>query len=340
MIWEAFAQRSLQGGILSRAEAGSVLSAAPEETLALVAAAERVRRHYFGNRVRLNYLCNAKSGGCPEDCHYCSQSKEAGTPIQRHGWLPVDETVRMAGQAVAVGARRFCMAASGRAPSSSDIEHISACVKAVRARYPDLEICCSLGFLSPSQAARLKAAGVQAANHNLNTSSRFYSTICHTHTFEDRRGTIQAIREAGLGACSGALVGMGESDDDILDLAFELRRLDVESVPVNFLMPLPGTPLEGKVTLTPTRCLAILGLFRFVIPRASLRISAGREIHLRSLQALGLYVADSIFVGDYLTAKGQSVEDDLAMIEDMGFEIEGRPPHPVVDRKALEVVLK
>jgi biotin synthase len=177
--------------------------------------------------------------------------------------------------------------------------------------------------LSGNQAAQLKEAGVYAVNHNLNTSERYYNQICDTHTYADRLDTVQKVKQAGLSPCSGALLGMGETQEDILDLAYSLRELAVESLPINFLMPIEGTPMAGQYHMTPTRCLNILCLFRFLNPKTSLRISGGREVHLRSLQAQGLYVANSIFIGDYLTTKGQPADADLAMIRDLGFEIEG-----------------
>jgi len=341
--WEDYADKALQDLALTRVEGRAVLEASADQTLGLVAAAYRVRQRYFGRRIRLNYLLNAKSGLCPEDCHYCSQSKSSTAPIDKYPWLSVEETLKMADRAVATHAGRFCMVASGRGPSDRELGHVVECVKAVRERHPRLEICCCLGLLSDGQADALKDVGVFAVNHNLNTSERFYGDICQTHTYADRVGTVQKVKQAGLSACSGALVGMGETLDDILDLGFALREIGVESLPVNFLMPIPGTPLENMglesrvpgsndarpetrdarpVVLTPTRCLNILCFFRFLNPRASLRISGGREIHLRSLQTLGLYIANSIFIGDYLTTKGQPAEADLAMIRDMGFEIE------------------
>jgi biotin synthase len=240
--------------------------------------------------------------------------------------MSVEDALKMADRAVQVQAGRFCMVAAGRGPSEKELDHVVTTVKAVRERYPHLEICCCLGLLGDGQAEKLKAAGVDAVNHNLNTSERYYGEICKTHTYQDRVDTVQKVKGAGISACSGALVGMGETLEDILDLAFALRAMEVESLPVNFLMPIEGTPLEGRYHLTPPRALQILCLFRFLNPKASLRISGGREIHLRSLQAMGLYVANSIFIGDYLTTKGQAAEADLAMIRDLGFEIEGALP--------------
>jgi len=337
MNWNVLAAQALEGVAISREEARAVLTAPPDQTPALIAAAYQVRRHYFANRVRLNYLLNAKSGICPEDCHYCSQSKISEAPIDKYPWLSVEETLKMAEKAVAVHAGRFCMVAAGRGPSMKELTHVVECVKAVRERFPHLEICCCLGLLSGGQAEELKAAGVDAVNHNLNTSERYYGEICGTHGYADRLDTVRKVKQAGLSPCSGALLGMGETDEDILDLAYALRDVGVESLPVNFLMSIPGTPLGtpdsqpptsvpphkgGGGTLTPTRCLNSLCLFRFLNPKASLRISGGREVHLRSLQAMGLYVANSIFIGDYLTTKGQPAEADLAMIQDLGFDID------------------
>lgn len=339
MNWNVLAGKSLEGVALSREESLAVLNAGPEQTVSLVAAAYQVRHHYFGNRVRLNFLLNAKSGLCPEDCGYCSQSKISDAPIDKYPWISVEEAVRMADRAASAHAGRFCMVASGRGPSANEVKHVVECVKAVRAKHPQLEICCCLGLLSPGQAEALKDAGVKAVNHNLNTSRRHYEEICQTHTYDNRLDTVEKVKKAGLSPCSGALLGMGETQEDIIELALALRALEVESLPVNFLMPIQGTPMAGRWELTPIRCLNILALYRFLNPKASLRISGGREVHLRSLQALGLYVANSIFLGDYLTTKGQPAEADIQMIRDLGFEIEG-DLQPVEPAGTPAVVLK
>jgi biotin synthase len=340
MNWNALAGKSLEGIALTREESHAVLAAAEAEVPALVAAAWTVRQRHFGRRVRLNYLFNAKSGLCPEDCHYCSQAKGSKAPIEKYPLKSVEETVATAQKAVEAHAGRFCMVASGRGPSGQELAHVVDCVKAVREKFPQLEICACLGLLGEGQAEALKDAGAFAVNHNLNTSEAHYGKICGTHDYQDRLDTVGKVQKAGLSACSGALVGMGESADDIVDLAYALRDLGVESLPVNFLMPIEGTPLAGHYALTPTRCLNILCLFRFLNPKASLRISGGREVHLRSLQALGLYVANSIFIGDYLTTKGQAAAADLAMIRDLGFEIEGDPQGRPLPNEIPSVQLK
>ena len=231
----------------------------------------------------------------------------------------VDEARRAAGS----GARRICLVASGRGPSARDIDRVAAAVRAIRASQPDLEICTCLGLVDARQAGRLKEAGAYAYNHNLNTAPEFYGRICTTHTFEDRAETVRQASAAGLSPCSGVIVGMGESDDQLVEVAFALRELSPASVPVNFLMPFDGTPLAGHVELTPAHCLRVLALFRFVFPDVEVRIAGGRELHLRSLQAFGLHIANSIFLGDYLTSEGAPGSADLKMIADAGFVVEG-----------------
>ena len=213
------------------------------------------------------------------------------------------------------------MVASGRGPSDADITHIARAVREVHDVLPDAEICACLGLLEQRQADELKHAGVFAYNHNLNTSEAHYGEICTTHDYADRVATVGVVKESGLSPCCGALFGMGETDDDIVEVAQSLRALGVDSIPVNFLIPIPGTPLAGRWELTPSRCLKILSLMRLTNPESELRIAGGREHHLKSLQPMGLLVANSIFIGDYLTAKGQRPEDDVAMIRDLGFEI-------------------
>ena len=185
----------------------------------------------------------------------------------------------------------------------------------------DLKICACLGLLDDEQAARLKAAGVDRVNHNLNTSESHYGEICSTHTYKDRMDTLHSVRNAGMEICSGGIIGMGEQIADVVDMALSLREVEAESIPLNFLNAIDGTPLEGINTLTPQYCLKALAMYRFVNPDKELRIAGGREIHLGSLQPLGLYAANSLFVGDYLTTQGQAPDEDYRMIEELGFEV-------------------
>lgn len=321
MNWQQLADKSLASEGLTQAEALAVLSAPDTALLDQLAAAYRVRRHHWGNRVRLHFLLNAQSGLCPEDCHYCSQSKISGAEIEKYPLMAKEQILAAADRAYEMKAGTFCMAISGRSPSPKVFDGILEAVRSVKETYP-MRVCTTLGLLDERQAQQLKAAGVDRINHNLNTAESHHEDICTTHGFQDRLSTLKAVQTAGLTTCSGGIFGMGESNEDIVSLARSLRELNVTSVPLNFLIPIPGTPFAERRELTPQRCLRILCLFRLMLPSQEIRIAGGREVHLRSLQPLGLYAANSIFVGDYLTTPGQSAQQDFAMIEDAGFTIE------------------
>ena len=320
---DELAAAATEGAPPSREEGLALLRSADDELMDVVAAAARVRHRFFGDRVRLNFLINMKSGACSEDCSYCSQRRGSEAEILKYPWLKPEELAELADAAVAGGARRVCLVAAGRGPNERDMGRVAAGIGAIRERQPELEVCTCLGLLEGDQAERLREAGAVAYNHNLNTSEGRYGEVCSTHTYEDRVDTVRRAESAGLSACSGAIFGMGESDEEVVDVAFSLRELEPASVPVNFLIPFEGTPLRGEWWLTPRRCLRILALFRFVLPRVELRLGGGREIHLRTLQPLALHLANSIFIGDYLTSEGQAAAADLAMIEDAGFVVEG-----------------
>jgi biotin synthase len=316
--------QALDGQPPTREQALGVLTSSDDDLLDVVAAGGRVRRHFFGNRVKLNLIVNMKSGLCPEDCSYCSQRRGSEADVLKYNWVDPQEAAETADRAVAGGAKRVCLVASGRGPTDRDIRRVAETVRVIKERHPDVEVCTSLGLLTKERAEHLLDAGVYAYNHNLNTSEATYADICSTHTFADRVDTVGVAHDAGLSPCSGAIFGMGEHDEDIVDLAFDLRKLNPDSVPVNFLIPFDGTPLAGRWQLTPQRCLRILALFRFFFPDVEVRIAGGREIHLRSLQTLGLHLANSIFLGDYLTSEGQAGSADLQLIADAGFVVEGQ----------------
>jgi biotin synthase len=324
MTWlDALADKAIDLIPPTREEALAVLGSSDDDLMDVVAAAFRVRRRFFGRRVKLNYLVNIKSGLCPEDCFYCSQRVGSGADVLKYSWLKTDEVLASAEAGVAGGARRVCLVASGRGPTDKDIDRVASTISAFKARNPEVEVCACLGLLSDGQASRLADAGTTAYNHNLNTSGGHYADICTTHEYADRVSTVESAKSAGLSPCSGLIAGMGETDEDLVDVAFALRGLSPDSVPVNFLIPFDGTPLAGEWTLTPQRCLRILAMVRFVCPSAEVRLAGGREIHLRTLQPLALHVVNSIFLGDYLTSEGQPGAADLAMIADAGFTVEG-----------------
>ncbi|HBH78230.1 MAG TPA: biotin synthase BioB [Nitrospira sp.] len=324
----ALAEKALHDEPLTREECHSVLNTSNDELLALLHAAFQVRSKYFGRTVRLQMLQNAKSGACQEDCHYCSQSSISTAPIERYGLLPQKQMMEGAKQAAASKAQRYCIVISGRSPLDREIDEIAGAVRSIKQEVP-IQICCSLGLMSESQAKRLKAAGVDRVNHNLNTSEAFHASICTTHTFQDRLATIKNARAAGLEICSGGIVGMGESDEDLIELATALQDVKPDSIPLNMLTPVSGTPFEQADNLTPQRCLKVLCLFRFLHPRTEIRIAGGREHNLRSLQPLALYPADSVFVNGYLTTPGAPAPEVWGMIEDLGFTIEVDYQQPV-----------
>ncbi|MFD9817133.1 biotin synthase BioB [Streptomyces sp. NPDC059080] len=316
-------EKGLRRELPTREEALAVLATSDDDLLDVVAAAGKVRRQWFGRRVKLNYLVNLKSGLCPEDCSYCSQRLGSKAEILKYTWLKPEDASRAAAAGVAGGAKRVCLVASGRGPTDRDVERVSETISAIKEQNEGVEVCACLGLLTDGQAGRLREAGADAYNHNLNTSEATYGDICTTHDFGDRVETVRQAQAAGMSACSGLIAGMGESDADLVDVVFALRELDPDSVPVNFLIPFEGTPLAKEWNLTPQRALRILAMTRFVCPDVEVRLAGGREVHLRSMQPLALHLVNSLFLGDYLTSEGQAGKDDLAMIADAGFEVEG-----------------
>jgi biotin synthase len=318
--WHALANRVLAGEQLGEDEALAILRTPDDELLDVLAAAFRIRRRWFGKTVQLYFLMNAKSGLCPEDCHYCSQAKSATSDIPRYNLLSREKLLDGARLAAERGSKTYCIVISARGPSEREIQAVEKIVPEIKLQF-DLEVCACLGLLTADQARRLAACGVNKVNHNLNTSAEFYGQICTTHTYQDRVETLKAVRASGLALCSGGIIGMGERDIDVVRMALALRELEVESIPLNFLIDIDGTPLAHSQRLNPRYCLKALAMFRFVNPTSELRIAGGRELHLGSLQALGLFAANSMFVGDYLTTKGQPPEADYKMIEELGFVV-------------------
>lgn len=323
MDLNALADRVIEGGSITPDEALAVLRLPDEDTYSLVAAAGRVRRHFHGNTMKVNYLVNLKSGKCPEDCFYCSQRLGSEAEILKYTWLTHEDALAAAKAGINAGAGRVCLVASGRGPSNRDVDRVGEIIKDLKGEHPNVEVCACLGILKEGQAERIAQAGADAYNHNLNTAESHYDEICSTHDYDDRRDTVQHAREHGLSACSGLIAGMGESDEQLVEVAFQLREVGADSVPVNFLMPFDGTPLQGHKDLTPHQCLRILAMIRFVHGQADVRVSAGREQHLRTLQPLSLEICNSLFLGDYLTGEGQPGEEDLRMLADGGYVIHG-----------------
>ena len=319
-------RRVLAGEELERPAAHAILNCPDERLAQLLAATLQVREAAFGRRVKVCILRNAQSGICPEDCGYCSQSRISRADIPVYKMQSVDELCEGARAAMASGARRYCMVCSMRGPGARDIDHLAEACERIRSEYSTLELCLSLGLMSADQARRLGfLAEFGWINHNLNTSRRFYPEICTTHTWDDRVRTIENVRAAGLSICSGGIIGMGETDEDVIDLAYATRRLRADSVPVNFLHPIAGTPLEHAARLTPERCLKVACLFRLLNPRSEVRAAGGRELNLGARQADLFNAVNSIFVNGYLTTAGWGIGPTRELIERAGFEVEVEP---------------
>ncbi len=323
MDWKTLSGRVLDGGAITETEALAILESPDDELLDVLQGAYRIRKKHFGNTVSLHLLRNVKSGKCPEDCAFCSQSTSAINEVERYDFQTVESIVEGAQAAVDRQAKRYCVVSSTRAPSPNELETLCEAAIQIKQKHPDLEICSSLGLLTEEKAIRLKESGVDRFNHNLETSENYFPEVVTTHDFEERVNTAKIVKKVGLDLCCGGLFGMGESLQDRIDLAFALADLDVDSVPLNFLDPRPGTPFEGKPNpLSPNDCLRSLAMFRFVMPSIEIRIAGGRETILRALQPLALYPANSMFTAGYLTTDGQDYETDKRMIEDAGFKIE------------------
>ncbi|AVD56960.1 MULTISPECIES: biotin synthase BioB [Heyndrickxia] len=325
MDWSKLAEKVIEGYVIREEEARKILTVRDHEVLALVHGAYQIRRHFYGKKVKLNLIINAKSGLCPEDCGYCAQSIKAATKIDRYPLVSKQTIVEGAKEAKKNKIGTYCIVMSGRRPTNREVDTVIAAVEEIKRDVEQLKICACLGLVTEEQAFKLKAAGVDRFNHNINTSANHHANITTTHGYEDRVNTIENVKKAGISPCSGVICGMGETDKDIIDMTFALKDLDADSIPVNFLHPVKGTKLENMDELTPIRCLKNLSLFRFINPTKEIRIAGGREYHLRSLQNLGLFIANSIFIDDYLTTEGQDAKEDYQLIEDLGFEIEENP---------------
>ncbi len=318
------AERALRGDAPSEAEALWMLDGPDVALLPLLHAAYAPRAAKFGRRVMVHVLNNVQNGLCPEDCGYCSQSRDSTAEIRKYAMKSEQEILDGAEQAALAGATRYCMVLSGRGPTLARTRELARLIQRVKQRFP-IEVCLSVGLLEEEHAQILADAGLDRLNHNLNTSESHYAEICSTHRFEDRVRTLVAARKCGIEPCSGLILGMGEASRDVVEVAFRLRELEVPSIPVNFLVPIEGNPVQSDGSLDPQRCLRALCMMRLVNPGAEIRVSAGREGHLRGLQSLALWPANSLFVEGYLTTRGDAVDETYRMIRDAGFEVDGNP---------------
>ena len=318
------ADRAMADEPPSEAEALWILEGEDTALLPLLQAAFVPREHHFGRQVMVHILNNVQNGLCPEDCGYCSQSRDSTAAIRKYPLKSEDDILAEAERAARAGASRYCMVASGRGPTLQRTQQLAGIVRRIKERFP-IEVCLSVGLLEEEHARILADAGLDRLNHNLNTSESHYGEICSTHTYEDRVRTLVAAKKCGIEPCSGLILGMGETGRDVVEVAFKLRELEVPSIPVNFLIPIEGNPVKSDGTLTPERCLRALALMRLVNPRAEIRAAGGREGHLRALSPLALWPANSLFVEGYLTTRGDAVAATYRMIRDAGFEVQGNP---------------
>ncbi len=318
-FYHSLTDRSIAGDILETELSAKILNSSEIELLPLLNAAYEIRKKFTGKEVAVHIINNAQNGHCPEDCHYCAQAESSTADIEEYPLKPDAEILAEAKRAYESGAYRYCMVFAGRGPSQRRTEHLAKLIRQIKENYP-IRICVSTGLLDREKAQILKEAGLDRLNHNLNTSRSHYPKICTTHTYDDRLNTLQAATEAGIEICSGMIAGMGETSNDILEVAYTLRRLNAPSIPVNFFIPISGSKITNT-DLTPDHCLRILCLFRFLNPKAEIRVAAGRELHLRNMEVMALYPANSLFLDGYLNAKGSSRGKTLQMIKDAGFTI-------------------
>ncbi len=319
-ILNNLAERVINGEKISKEEGLKILQLPDDMVMDLVEEASKIREYFFKNEMEFCSLINAKNGGCSEDCSFCAQSSKFPTPINSYGLVSKEAMLEGAEKAVSINANRYCIVVSGKRASKEEVEKIADAVKEIKEKYP-VKVCCSIGTVDKEDLQLLKEAGVNRINHNLETSERFFPNIVSTHTWKDRYETIKAIQDVGLSTCTGGIFGMGESDEDIVDLADTYRNLGVHSIPLNFLIPIPGTPLADANNLTPAKCLKIVALFRTFNPKAEIRLCGGREQNLRNYHDIAMEVANCLMAGGYLTRAGREPGKDEEMAKRLGRKL-------------------
>ena len=314
-------EKVLEGEIVGMKEVLPLLGTKGPDILDLVAVANRVREEFNGNEVDLCSLLNVKSGRCSEDCAFCAQSGHYKTEAPVYPLLDVTRIVEEAREAQKKGTGRFCLITSGRKLNDKEFETILSALDRIR-KETALDLDCSLGTLSEERAEALKQVGVTRYNHNLETAESHFSKICTTHSFQERVQTVAVLKDQGFSICCGGIIGLGESPQQRLELAFSLRQLGIDCIPFNILNPRPGTPLERSESVPPIEIIKTIALFRLILPKGTIKIAGGREANLRDLQSLALLAgANGLILGNYLTTLGRSTEDDLAMGRDLGFSL-------------------
>ena len=307
---------------MTREDAIEILNTPDEKIDELIAKAEKLRRKYKGDNVGIHILTNARSGNCSQDCAYCAQSCRSNADIDKYRWVSDEKLFKDNDFVNKNHLARHCIGLSGMKFTDDEILELAERIKTMKAT--GTHLCCSIGFLTEKQAKILKDAGLDRINHNLNTSRSYYSHICSTHTFDQRVKNIKMLQSIGFEICSGGIIGMGESKEDIVDMLLELKEINPEAIPINFLLPIKGTPFENVDTsiLTPNYCLKVLCLARLLVPQADIRCAAGREIYFKGDEKRLLSVVNSIFASGYLTEEGQGIKGTIKAITDAGFTYE------------------
>jgi len=320
VFWKKIREDAMSGRGISASDALSVLRLPREALWRLLDATDAVRRRFKGDGVRLCSIVNAKSGLCSEDCSFCSQSSRSKAEIPKYPMIDEEEIVAAAREAKARGAREFSIVASGLAVRNRrELVRVGNAVERIRNEV-GLETCVSLGTLPADSIAYLLSRGLRSVHHNLETSRRFFPSVCTTHDYEEDVRAVRDAKSAGAWVCCGGIFGLGETDEDRVELSMTLRELDVDSIPLNFLNPVPGTPLEGKRDLTPFACLKIIAMVRLCHPAREIIVCGGREVNLRDLQSLMFAAgATGTMAGNYLTTSGRPAEEDVRMIRDLGL---------------------
>jgi len=298
---------------------GMLAQTADENVFDLMAGANIIRNFFFRNQIHLCTICNAKSGKCSEDCGFCSQSKFHNTNIEIYPLIPKEDLARIAGSISGTPVNRFSAVTSGRNLTTDEVICLAESMSALEKF--TFSCCASLGIIDEKEFKILKNSGITRYHHNLETAESHFADICTSHSYKDRIQTIQKAKQAGLEVCSGGIFGTGETDLQVLELALELKNLDVNAVPLNFLTPVAGTRLENFSDLTPLRCLKIISLFRYVLPEKDIIVCGGRRLNLKKLEPYIFYAgASGIMTGNYLTTPGAAMEEDLEMLEQLKLQ--------------------
>jgi len=317
---EVLRDKVLAGGAITPSEALWLSGIQDTDVIGLFAAASSIRQRFRGDIVDLCAIVNAKSGACSEDCSYCAQSAKASTGVEVYPLLEESKIIEKALEANNAGVRRFCIVTSGRKVSNNELRKMGGMVRELRRT--GLLPCATLGLLNKEELSYLRECGLVRYHHNLETSESFFPEICSTHTYQDKLKTIEAALSAGLSVCSGGIFGIGETWQDRVDMAFALRALDVDSVPINFLIPVKGTPLGEHPVLTPFEALKIISLYRFILPGKQIRVCGGRVQAIEEFNCLVFMAgADAVLTGNYLTTTGRTFDDDLRLIRQSGLKI-------------------